>query len=279
MYIFLSGGEVYREYLVQSKHQNFFTTFFYPKNAAKFIDMFYDANKRIIVDSGAFTFIAQRYVSAASPVKGAVTDRTSLFNLNAYVREYCNFIDQYKNKVFSFIELDVDMIFGKEKVMEMRAELYKHAGDKLMACYHSTMGQWEQERNELFKYKFVGIEGIHSGGQAHVDYIQVVKDCYEANKFVHVFAMTKQDFLQKVPICSTDSTSWNALVKYGRSILDRKTGLLADFVRYRMRRHKKLLGPMILAEVDKWAKLEKEITDLWNMRGIDWNSKLKGYNL
>lgn len=274
MKIYLAAAESYASFIKDSGYSNIFTSFYIKDRAGKTIELL-EGERNLVVDSGAHSFFSQRLGTAASVVTGKIQEKTSLENLDAYVDDYCSFIDKYKERVKYFVELDIDRVAGLKKVLEIREKLATHCGrEKLMVCYHPSMGSWEDNRNALFEFDYIGLQGIHSDGRVLIDYVKCVKDCYENGKKVHVFAMTKKSFLEKVPVYSTDSSSWQVIFRFGKSVTKNRTGILHDFYKKQMRRPYLENRFNCLEEIKEWDKLQKYFTDLWLSRGIDWDSKI-----
>lgn len=279
MKIYLAAAESYPNFINRASYQNIFTSFYTTTGAGKLINLL-GGRKNLVVDSGAHSFFSQRLESAASVVRGRADARTDVKNVDKYVDEYCEFIKIFKDKVNYFVELDIDRVVGLEKTLQIRKRLAEVAGyDKLMVCYHPTMGSWDECKKDLFNYDYIGIQGIQADGKIQIDYATVVKDCYANAKKVHAFAMTKKSFLAKIPVYSTDSSSWKAIFRFGKSVLKDRRGLLGDFFKSQIRRGKLANEYNALEEIKIWKKFEKYFTDLWLSRGIDWTNKVKEYNI
>ncbi len=269
MKIFLSAVETYLDAISKSNYKNLLTSFYYRNGAKRAIDTL-GGKREIMVDSGAYSFFSQRLKDAASTVKSATHQRTALVNLDNYVNEYKEFIKKWRDKVNYFVELDIDVLVGKEKLLEIRESLREVAGEKLIPAYHATMGSWEENRDELFRYDYVALEGIAAGGKPRIPYMQCIRDCYENGKKVHVFAMTKVDFLEKYPIYSTDSISWKSVAMWGRSQLSPKEGKLAKYYKHQMKGGGEKITKHVIEEIKLWDDLQTYLTNLWKKRGIIW---------
>jgi len=269
MKIFLSAVETYLSAVSESKYENLLTSFYYSNGAKRVMDTL-GGKRTIMVDSGAYSFFSQRLKDAASVVKSTTRQRTSLTNVDNYVNEYREFIKKWRDKVDYFVELDIDVLVGKEKLLEIRESLREVAGKKLIPAYHATMGSWEENRDELFRYDYVALEGVAAVGKPRIPYMRCIRDCYENRKKVHVFAMTKVDFLEKYPIYSTDSISWKSVAMWGRSQLSPKCGKLAKYYKHNMRGGGKSINKHLVDEIKLWDDLQTYLTNLWKKRGISW---------
>lgn len=79
--------------------------------------------KRIIIDSGAFTFM-----------RGKAT-----VNWDSYVEEYASYIR--KHDIDLFFELDIDAIVGLKEVERLRTKLEKLTGKKPIPVWHISRGK------------------------------------------------------------------------------------------------------------------------------------------
>lgn len=277
MKIFLSGGESYNEAIKKTRHQHIFTSFYYAQGASNRIKTL-GPTKEIIVDSGAHTFFSSHLEDSASIVKKENKSvRASVENLDNYVDEYIRFIKAHRHLVSYFVELDIDRVVGYEKVLQIRKKLYEATKGKLMVCYHPSQGTWEENKKDLLQYEYVGLEGVTARGGIKFDYKKIVKDCYFNKVKVHGFAMTKKNFLNSIPVYSTDSSSWLATLRFGRSAIrakdlhDKQIKHEKYLVRDKIKREL-----VIKKEIEAWHKMEKYYNDLWISRGVDWEKQLYG---
>lgn len=241
---------------------NFFTTFYTPNKAGEFMSH-KKKNWTLVVDSGAHAFFSQQLGVSASSVGSKKQNRTDPKNVDKYVDEYVEFIHKYKDFADYFVELDIDKVVGKEKMLELRQKLDKAAGRQLIPCYHPSLGTWKENKKELLKYEYIGIEGIRLNDPPKFNYLEVIKDCYLNGTKCHGFAMTKKKYMGELPFYSVDSSSWQAGVRFGRV-----AGVNSPHIQ--VRAHEKNNIRLYHDGIMQYRKLEDYYTKLWIKRGIDW---------
>lgn len=275
MKIYISGIESYRDIVLESGYPNLFVSFFRKNSAGKVIEQA-NNQREIVVDSGAFSFITQRgFTAARGNLRPEQDDATDPKNIDKYVDSYCEFVEKYKHLVDYFVELDIDEIVGRKKVIEIRERLTAIAGQQIIPVYHPTMGKWKDEWKTMKEYEFIALEGIHAGEKPRFSYAECLHNAYLNGNKIHVFAMTKQNFMRQHPIYSTDSTSWSNIMRFGRSQIVQRKGISAQYYAEKMRRGKNNIKYDIIEEINVWLKLQTEITQLWEMRGVDWEAQIK----
>lgn len=104
----------------------------------------YLKSKMFLLDSGAFTFMC-------NPDKK--------MDFDDYIDKYIKFINKYD--IQYFFEMDVDNLFGYEKVLEIRNKIEQGTGKKVVPVWHKSRG-----KDEFIKmcdeYDYVAIGGIAS---------------------------------------------------------------------------------------------------------------------
>jgi hypothetical protein len=216
-------------------------------------------SENIIIDSGAFSVWANN----------------QRMDIDDYIK-FCKYIKDNRKENLYFINLDViPGVYGKkptQKEIEYSAEkgwenmLYMEKNDlKVMHIFH---------QHEDFKWLDKLIE--------HQDYIGIspandvpkiirmkwldkvfykIKDTIKT----HGFGATAKEIIYRYPWYSVDSTSWKAIVRYGRSCTSQfqKRGLKHAPGVY--------MKNELTNEIKRWLKIEKEATELWLSRGVKWN--------
>ena len=81
------------------------------------------SSEDFLLDSGAFTFMNQK---------------SKKINFEQYIEQYIEFINKYDIKYF--FELDVDVIFGHEKVKEIRKYIEQKTNKKTIPVWHKSRG-------------------------------------------------------------------------------------------------------------------------------------------
>lgn len=152
-----------------------------------------------LLDSGAFTFMN-------SKIKNA--------DIDGYLEEYIKFIN--KHDVKYFFELDVDSIYGHEKVKEMRKRLEEGTGKKCIPVWHKSRGMDEWIRlTEEYDYVGFGSFAIEIKENEY-KYIPSMLEIARKNKCkVHGLGFTSMKYIDKLHFYSADSTSWNCISRFG----------------------------------------------------------------
>ena len=117
----IGGGELKEEILFQelSKSKYILTSFYYFKDKLPFeVDLH-------LVDSGAFTFFSSK----------------KKIDIDKYLTEYIKYINKYDIKYF--FELDIDVLVGYDKVLELRERLERETGKKCIPVWHMSRGKDE----------------------------------------------------------------------------------------------------------------------------------------
>jgi len=134
--------------------------------------------------------------------------------------------------------------------------------------------------------KFVALEGDRPQHRKRLPYLRLIKEGYNRKVRIHGFAMTKDDAFLKFPFYSVDSTSWKAGVMYGvakvitakkkiknikfkdKNVFSKIGNANATLI------HNKVLNiaryARYVLSINAYKKIEKEITRIWEARGIIW---------
>ena len=155
---------------------------------------------RFLLDSGAFTLFS-----------GGNKD----VDFDGYLTRYINFINQYDIK--RFIELDIDVIVGYEKVLEMRKRLERETGKKCLPVWHKSRGV-ESFKKIVKDYNYICIGGLGNREITTKEYPMVKKLVQYANAKgvnVHGLAFTRKDAYE-YGFYSVDSSSWSMGVRFAQ---------------------------------------------------------------
>lgn len=252
----------FRSLAVKAGYKNILMSYFsfYPQNVIP-DELEEDIKKfTIFLDSGGYT----------ARVKGTNID------INSYVE----FAEKYGDRFHCIANLDV-LDFNASMINQKKLEStsYKH---KVVPVYHYSEYADKNLRGRLEdfckEYPYVALGGV-AGTNTHQKYIKGYLDyCFKIGmkyktKF-HGFGMTSPFVLNRYPFYSVDSTSWMVGAKYGR-VVDFKNGKM-DF----KTKSKGQLHPLHFADykaknldsIKKFVKIEQHYTDLWKLRGIEWNN-------
>lgn len=143
MWYFMGGGLGFKPYFVDNGIQDAYileTFFEIRKDPDRKLKIMEEYSSKIIIDSGAFTFM------------NSGTNMTE-FDMDEYFKEYKSFIERNKDnpKIVGFFELDVDRIFGVEKALYYLNQL-KEITDKVIPVWHNTRSiQFYYEMCKNFK--------------------------------------------------------------------------------------------------------------------------------
>lgn len=160
--------------------------------------------RHFILDSGAFT-----YIMGSKKQKEFI-----LNNTEEYIKEYANFIRKYNIK--NYIELDLDCIFGYEKIKKIRAELEKQVGYKSMPVFHNLYRNKKDLDEMLENYKYICISNFNGKKTKKIlpQIKAIVQYANQKGVKVHGLALTGKDFTSKVNFYSVDSSSWKSGIRF-----------------------------------------------------------------
>lgn len=206
------------------------------------INMFVNDNEMFLLDSGAYTFLAN--------VKKDNID------FNKYLDEYINFINKWNIKYF--FELDVDKIVGYEEVLKMRKRLEDKTNKKCIPVWHKSRGM-EEYKKLCQEYDYISIGGIVIREITKKDYKNFGGMLEYAKKYnckVHGLGFTNLSNLNNdtYKFYSVDSTSWVSGGRFGTMYLF-KNGKLENIINKDVRKvnHKTLNSH----NTEQWVKFSK----------------------
>lgn len=84
---------------------------------------------------------------------------------------------------------------------------------------------------------------------------------------IHAFGMSARWILLRYPWYSADSSTWLSFRKYGQT-QDKSVDVMT--AKFRLKTAHK--ATIAAHEVPNFVHLEREVTELWNLRGIDWRT-------
>lgn len=193
MNIYLAGLSTTKNFISKYKNVLLLESFFYAKDwmAPVF------KNNRIMIDSGAFSFMQGTDISNV--------------DWDQYVERYAKFINEHK--IDLFIELDIDSIVGLEEVERLRRKLERLTGKKCIPVWHRSRGRdyWLKMIDE---YEYVALGGVVSGKgtKEAKQYISLfpwfLQQARKKNTKVHILGFTTIPLLKKYRPHSVDSTAW-----------------------------------------------------------------------
>lgn len=196
---------------------------------------------------------------------GGFVARTKGVPIN--VSHYAHYINIHKCKyAFNLDTNDVDETLQNQKYLEENTAAY------IIPIYHLSDyldPQWRDLLNMFAeKYPYISCGGIAGEGSArkwqHVFYKHVFSVTKDKVK-VHGLGITSKSILEMYPWFSVDSTSWLSSARFGNSKLHSNKMVSAYYAKNNHYLHNTLM------EAEWWVKLEKYITKLWKLRGIEWS--------
>ena len=194
------AGDVYGEIVFNHFECKFkrLDSFFYIKKQPKFHPLIkqYD---NYMLDSGAFTFIM-----AKTKMK---------VDIDSFTDEYIEFIKDFD--IDLFFEMDVDSVFGYDKVKQLRAKIETGTQKQSIPVYHINRGieDWKAMCKD-YDYISLGIAGKDVAWGDHEAFHRFVMSAKEYNCKVHGLGITGMRSLRKVPFHSVDSSAWTAGNRY-----------------------------------------------------------------
>lgn len=186
-HITIPFGLVSYYYISQSEvnYQNF-------KKALKVCDY-------LLVDSGAHSFQSGKRV-----------------NWEEYTKKYAKFIRENDcDKILGWFEMDVDMVIGYEKVLNLRSIL-NQSTKKIIPVWHKNRGIDEFKRMcHETKGEIVAVTGFKNEDIQDDQYAPFLKYAWKCGKKLHCLGMTRQKVMDKVPFDYVDSSSWKLSATFG----------------------------------------------------------------
>lgn len=287
MRMYLAGGEsMIRTYkLAVPGEANLFASYFYTSNATKFLEHMrqYPRTKGFItIDSGAHSFFGLQGMSCTSGKTPLSVEKP---DEEKYFAAYCDWLEKYWSDINYFVELDIQSIIGIERVRAWR-QVLKDRGlfSKCIMVHHSSdpPGHFE-ELLETSESRYIGFEGKRER-KILLDYMPLLKRCYEAKIRVHGFALTSRDVVSKYPFFSVDSTTWANTTRYGMVISRDAMGFMKpmpgtkkNFVKHNFPtewigtgKGRDTTAEILKYHIEQNLEIEAYMTRLWEQRGIKW---------
>lgn len=201
-----------------------------------------------ILDSGAFTFI-----NAKDKGKSIKLD------IDSFTDEYCDYINTFN--IDNFFEMDVDSIYGYDKVKQLRRRIEKKTGKQPIPVFHKNRGK-EEFIAHCKDYPYVSLGGIVTKEAKWTpEYmLAFVLKAQEYNTKIHGLGVTAMNVLKKVPFYSVDSSSWTTgnrfkgMYLFNGKELDKLNSLLKN---KRISDHRELA----LHNLQEWIKLSNYLKD------------------
>ena len=204
----------------------------------------------IFIDSGAFSAWSQG------------------IKINLY--EYIDFVKEYLDKITVYSNLDV--IGDANNTLKNQHEMQK-SGLSPLPVFH--INENYKCLDEYCKnYPYIALGGMVGKTRRQKD--NFLHNCFTVIKKyfpirIHGFALTDIELLKKYPFYSIDTTAWLQAVQYKNLtskdlIRNKKKNILSEVMFNCQITLERLKLPIL-----NMLKLEQDLTNLWKMRGINWN--------
>jgi hypothetical protein len=227
MKIYLAG-EVYGKEVFKSFNYDFnrLDSYYYIRNDKEFIDVI-PKYRDYLLDSGAFTFIMNKKITV---------------DIDVYTDAYIDFINNHK--IDKFFEMDVDAVYGYEKVKKLRNRIEAGTGRQSIPVFHRNRGMedWKAMTKD-YEYISIGIAGKDVEWGDYNAFYTFVMSAKENGCKVHGLGITGMKSLERVPFYSVDSSGWTTGNRY-KSIFHfdgkRVKNLKIDLTNKRIHNHREL---------------------------------------
>lgn len=161
----------------------------------------YNKRKRLIIDSGAFSFMNGKTMTEQE--------------LDDYCADYVSFLKKYS--INQFVEMDIDSILGFDKAMEYRTYIEQSLNKQCIPIFHRSRGKSEFVKM-VNDYSYAGIGGIaiksiKRNEWKHFKQLNLLANSHGCK--LHAMGFTPAKNLNDYGFYSSDSTSWTMGVRFG----------------------------------------------------------------
>ena len=194
-----------------------------------------------LLDSGAFSYMNGK----------SITEK----QMEEYTEKYICHIKKYNVKYF--FEMDVDCIFGLEKVEIWRKKIENQTGIKSIPVWHKSRGI-DYFKRMVDEYDYIAIGGFANGDIKKTEYPLINKMIKYANvrgTKVHGLGFTRMKYIYDYPFYSVDSSAWcTGAVRGGHLYYFDGKIMKYDIIK----NGKKLnLSIMAMRSFSEWVKFQK----------------------
>lgn len=226
---------------------------------------------------GAKSFLSSFYSIGCGKKPPAVSDKDGFFLLDSGgysarvhgididVKKYAEFLNKYHIKyAFNLDVLNLDTSLNNFYY------LLKNTNTYIMPVYHGPEWQNKETRDLIDYYvdcfPFIALGGI-AGREVSEEntkrFLSYVFNRTRNKVMVHGLGTTRMPLLRTYPFFCVDSTSWMSMTRFANSKVYSK-----EMAKVRARKNHYMDN--LIEDIKWWIKKEKEITRLWEMRGIVW---------
>lgn len=245
MRLFFAGSDAshkFNEVLLSHDVKNRLESFYYLKGKNPSNGLF----ENYILDSGGYT--ARKH------------------NVKIDIGHYIDFLNRHSIK--TAFNLDTSDL---TETLENQRLLTHYTSAEIMPVYHTTEWMDRKQREILLRYvsdfDYIGIATYKfrdANKRLERQYLDYVFSVIPISKKIHGLGITKESSLYLYPWFSVDSTSWMSM------------GLHASTINKKIKQMEKFLAKErhylynIGNEMPLWIKLEKNVTEYWKLRGVNY---------
>lgn len=247
--------------------------------------------KERFCDSGAFTLrtseLAVLGYKRSSAAAGVDYDK--------YLHDYMRWVTRMDrmNMLDWWVEMDIGAVVGQAWVDKQREKIIAAGlGRGLINVWHQE-NDWDywlyllREARRPGRSGYVAIEG-HQNTRPPLRYGRFLREAYLRGVRVHGFKMTKAEDLRRWPFYSVDSTTWVSTI-YASVPVSVRIGGMASSMKsneaFRARRsnwaapiprkqERPFRRDILLKTVAGWLRAERELDEMWKMKGVDWEQAI-----
>jgi len=261
LYFAGADGTMFIKLLLEMKVKNILTSFFFLNKNFNFKEI-KEKGIDIFVDSGGFS----------ARTAGKHVD----------IQGYKDFLKTHKDNIVTAANLDVNDLAIQLENQKILEEVYP-----ILPVYHLSE-YLSENRNILFeyldKYKYIALGGMIGSDAKEYNIKNFLNFCFKNGKGIkyHGFGITSPDRLKEYPFYSVDSTTWLSGARFGiMHIWDSEKMIFKTNIHYSD--NEKVIKNNINIDtlkdtyirlrhnVVELLKMEKDITRLWEYRGIKFN--------
>lgn len=187
--------------------------------------------------------------------------------VNISVKEYADYLNKHKIK-FAF---NLDPPDNHESLHNLYY-LQENTDTYIIPIFHTP--EWEHPKWRkvldyyIENYPYIalgGIAGREVSGGAMNKFLNYVFSKTKNKVMVHGLGCTRESILKIYPFYTVDSTSWMSCMRFGNSSVHSN-----NMAKVRARKLHYL--DRIQDEIDYWLDLEKNVSRLWEQRGVKWDN-------
>jgi hypothetical protein len=247
---------------------------------------------KVMVDSGAYSFLNNYYLAKGMNVKGVSRSESSdakalLGKEDEYIHRYMDWLEANRDSYDYAVELDIRVIVGKEQLTKWREEFLARK-IPIVVVTHTSAGD---DINMVKDWAAKGVQyfGIGELVKDRANELAFLRNVADLGLKMHVFQFTPLDlFKYKQWITSVDSTTWLFAEKSGDLMILRGKQPEMYNIRDEPLRAKQCLDSPVIRLFGKEQATEEVMVkhkyywlNFWNLiemqKWADLNNEVKGY--